>query len=186
MHDLRIEKIGEIRRVLGLTQSKLAKLSGVSQSLIAKIESRKIDPAYSKVIAIFEALENRKKQSKEGKKAKEIMTHGIVGIAPTDNLEKAMKIMRSKDISQLPVIEQGIPIGSISDSMFADWMEKYGEHAGKVAVKEVMESGFPSVPENAEMELVTGMLKFYKAVLVKNGSRISGIITRADLIKAMK
>src|SRR3989338_2174578 len=101
MHYLRIEKIGEIRRVLGLTQSKLAKLSGVSQSLIAKIESRKIDPAYSKVIAIFEALENRKKQSKEGKKAKEIMTHGIVGIAPTDNLEKAMKIMRSKDISQL-------------------------------------------------------------------------------------
>ena len=186
MHDLLIEKIGEIRRVLGLTQSELAKLSGVSQSLIAKIESGKIDPAYSKVIAIFEALENRKKQHREGRKAKEIMTHGIIGVAPTDTLEKAMKIMRSKDISQLPVIEQGIPVGSISDSMFAGWIEKYREKAGKVAVTEVMESGFPSVPENAEMELVTSMLKFYKAVLVKNGSKVSGIITRADLIKAMK
>ena len=74
LHDLRVEKIGEIRRVLGLTQTELAKLSGVSQSLIAKIESRKIDPAYSKVIAIFEALENRKKQHREGRKAKEIMS----------------------------------------------------------------------------------------------------------------
>ena len=54
-----IEKIQEIRKKLNLTQTELSKLAGVSQSLIAKLESGHIDPAYSKVKAIFEALDNQ-------------------------------------------------------------------------------------------------------------------------------
>jgi len=37
-----IEEIAKKRRILGLTQKQLAKLAGVSQSLIAKLESQKI------------------------------------------------------------------------------------------------------------------------------------------------
>jgi predicted transcriptional regulator len=43
--------------MLGLTQGQLAKIAGVSQSFIAKIESGKIDPSYSKVKTIFDVLD---------------------------------------------------------------------------------------------------------------------------------
>ncbi|MBI2079314.1 helix-turn-helix domain-containing protein, partial [Candidatus Micrarchaeota archaeon] len=51
MKEIDVSKLGSLRRKLGITQKELAKLAGVSQSLIAKIEMGKIDPAYSKVLA---------------------------------------------------------------------------------------------------------------------------------------
>ena len=53
-----LSEVKVIRKKLGLTQGELAKAAGVSQSLIAKIESTKIDPTYSKVKLIFHALES--------------------------------------------------------------------------------------------------------------------------------
>ena len=60
-----VKSIGSLRRKLNLTQKQLAKLSGVSQSLIAKIESNRIDPSYSKVVSIFHALENEMNSKKQ-------------------------------------------------------------------------------------------------------------------------
>lgn len=52
-----VEDIAKKRRQLGLKQAELAKLAGVSQSLIAKLESGTIDSSYTKVKTIFDALE---------------------------------------------------------------------------------------------------------------------------------
>lgn len=51
-----LEEIKQIRKKYNLTQSDLAKRSGVSQSLIAKIEAGRIDPTYSNAQKIFNAL----------------------------------------------------------------------------------------------------------------------------------
>jgi predicted transcriptional regulator len=59
-----LEEIAQKRRLLGLKQAELAKLAGVSQSLIAKLESGKIDSSYTKVKTIFEALEKLEVQTK--------------------------------------------------------------------------------------------------------------------------
>jgi len=48
--------IKKMRKKFGLTQAKLAKMAGVSQSLIAKIESEKIDPSYKIAKKIFTVL----------------------------------------------------------------------------------------------------------------------------------
>ena len=40
-----IDDIVRLRKQLGLTQTELAKLSGVSQSLITKMEAKKVEPA---------------------------------------------------------------------------------------------------------------------------------------------
>ena len=56
-----LSEIKKIRKALGLTQKKLAFISGVSQSLVAKIESDRIDPTYSKVNQIFSALDSQKR-----------------------------------------------------------------------------------------------------------------------------
>jgi len=181
-----IDKLGDLRRKLNLTQKELAALAGVSQSLIAKIEARKIDPAYSKVVAIFHAIEDQLNKHKHTKKASEVMTKDIISIKPDDKLDKVMKIMRERAISQLPVLKEGKPIGSVTDDEFVDWLTKYGDKISKVSVRYVMKESFPIIPENSEIEVVTEMLKFYKALLVKRDGDVVGIITKSDLIKAMR
>ncbi len=181
-----LDKIKSLRKKLNLTQKQLAKLAGVSQSLIAKIESNRVDPAYSKVIAIFQALEHELSKGDGQKTAKEIMTKHLIPARPEDKLDKLMVIMREKGISQLPVIQNGKCIGNISDSEFVDWITKYGKNIGKISAREVMEEGFPSVPPEAELGVITELLRFYKAILVEQNGEIKGIITKADLIKTLR
>jgi predicted transcriptional regulator len=180
---LEIERIGKMRKRLGLTQKELATLSGVSQSLIAKIESGKIDPAYSKVVHILAALESR--QKKASKTAEQIMTTGLISVGPSDSLEKAIALMRAKDISQLPVFDSGKSVGSLSDSMIVDLMTSKGEGIRAVRVGDVMAESYPVIPANSPVEAVTGMLQTYRAVLIGKNGKISGIITKADLLKAI-
>ena len=181
-----IDKIGSLRRKLNLTQKELARLAGVSQSLIAKIEAKKIDPAYSKVVALFTAIEDELNKKDHKKKASDIMAKNIKTVNPEDKLDRVMEIMRENAISQVPVLKEGKPIGSVSDNNFVDWITKYGNKISKVSVKEVMEESFPTIPQTSDIEVVTELLKFYKALLVKEQGEITGIITKSDLIKAMK
>ncbi|MEM3267388.1 MAG: helix-turn-helix domain-containing protein [Conexivisphaerales archaeon] len=53
MYELR--EISKMRKVLGLTQVQLAKMAGISQSLLAKIEAGKVDPSYTRARKIFAA-----------------------------------------------------------------------------------------------------------------------------------
>ena len=85
-----LEEIKKIRKKLGLTQTELANRSGVSQSLIAKIEAGRIDPTYTKTKKIFAALSDLEK--KEEIKAEQLMTAKIIGVAPADSTKEAITI----------------------------------------------------------------------------------------------
>ena len=71
-----LSEIKKIRKTLGLTQTDLAKRAAVSQSLIAKIESNKIDPTYTKTKKIFDTLNDL--ENKEEIKAEELMNKKII------------------------------------------------------------------------------------------------------------
>lgn len=186
MSSFEVETIGRTRRQLGLTQTELAKLAGVSQSLIAKIESGCIDPAYSKAKQIFEALEHELSKTDDAKSAKDIMCTHLLTLSPEDKLAKAMRFMKEKGFSQIPVFEGNVNVGSISDDLLVDLVSKHGKNASNIKVKDIMREGFPILPVDANLDSVTGLLRFYKAVLIKKGAKFSGIITKADLIKAIK
>ncbi len=83
-----VSEIKAIRKQFGLTQSELAKKSGVSQSLIAKIEAGKVDPSYSKVRQIFNFLENLHKEREL--KAGDVMHSSIISIAPDSDIKSAI------------------------------------------------------------------------------------------------
>lgn len=61
-----------------LSQKQLASLSGVTQSMIAKIELGKINPSYLKTKAIFDTLEGLERRSEL--KAKDLSHPKIVRI----------------------------------------------------------------------------------------------------------
>ena len=73
---IELNEIRKIRKKIGITQTGLANRAGVSQSLIAKIESGRIDPTYTKTKKIFAALSDLEK--KEEIKAEQLMNSKIV------------------------------------------------------------------------------------------------------------
>ncbi|MBT4541144.1 CBS domain-containing protein [Candidatus Woesearchaeota archaeon] len=176
-----IREIKEIRKKYGLTQSELAKIAGVSQSLIAKIESNMIDPAYSKIKQIFEAI--NKLQHKKEMKAKDVLNKNIIFLKASDTLKEATQVMKKKNISQLPVIDpkhKEVVIGMISEALILDAIMKKISPDSKVS--EIMKDCPPIVAKDAEISMIGNLLKFYPMVIVKEKGKTIGIITKADLL----
>ena len=175
--------IGERRRRLGLTQQQLARLGGVSQSLVAKIEAGRVDAAYSKVRAIIEALERQ--QAASEKTAREIMHAGVEAISPSQTLHAAAQAMRRRNISQLPIVEDGRATGSISEEIILGKFSSDPKRMSSLRVSDAMGEAFPAALPSTPISAVATLLRHHPAVLVMEKGRIAGIITKADLLKAI-
>ena len=57
-----IDDIARLRKQLGLTQAELSELSGINQSLINRLESKQIEPSYSKVKILIETLQKQERR----------------------------------------------------------------------------------------------------------------------------
>jgi predicted transcriptional regulator len=180
-----IEEVAKKRRIMGLTQQKLARLAGVSQSLIAKLESQKIDPSYTKVKAIFDALERL--QTKTEVVAQEVLHNNIISIQKSDPVSKAVQTMAEHGYSQLPVFDGDHSVGSISEKTIIEKVSagKDLSQVSKLSVGEVMEEAFPQVGEDAPLPLISSLLQVYPAVLISAKGKVVGIVTKADLLKML-
>jgi cystathionine beta-synthase len=96
-------------------------------------------------------------------------------------VEDAANLMREYDISQLPIIESGEVVGSLSETRILKILVA-DSGAKRKPVAEYMEKPFPVVVEDASLTDVSNQLdRDTGAVLVRNASGFD-IITRADLI----
>lgn len=176
-----ISQLKKIRRQLGLTQHAFAKQAGISQSMVAKIESGKLDPTYSKVRQIEKALQILTHH--EEKKVKEVMTSKVLSIHPDDKVSKALEMMRKYAISQVPVVRGEKVLGMVYESSF---LKKDFEELPALRVEEVMEESPPFVSLQAPLSAVKQMLQWYACVLVVEKGKLTGIVTRADVIKSLQ
>ena len=180
-----LKEVAKKRKILGLTQQKLARLAGVSQSLIAKLESHKIDPSYSKFKAIFDALEQL--QTETEVRAEEILQNNVIGVQKSIPVSKAVQTMAHYGYSQLPVFDGEHPVGSISEKTIIGEVSA-GKDLNQISTRsvgEVMEEGFPMVGEDAPMPLISSLLQVYPAVLISKKGTVVGIVTKADLLKML-
>jgi len=180
-----IEEVSKKRKILGLTQKELAKLAGVSQSLIAKLESGRIDPSYTKIKSIFDALVQL--EVKKDVRVREIAHNEVVGVQKDDTISKAARLMKEHNYSQLPVFDGDRVVGNISEKTLLSQILS-GRDFSKIStlsVEEVMEEAFPQVGEDAPLSLISSILQVYSAVLVSRKGKILGIITKADLLKML-
>ena len=187
IHDMlpSIEEVAKKRRITGLTQQKLARLAGVSQSLIAKLESQKIDPSYTKVKAIFDALERL--QTETEVRAEQMLHNEVVGVQKSDPVSKAVQTMAEYGYSQLPVFDGDHAVGSISEKTIIGKVSagKDLNQVSKLSVGDVMEEAFPQVGEDAPLPLISSLLQVYSAVLISTKGKVVGIVTKADLLKML-
>ncbi|MGM0606661.1 MAG: CBS domain-containing protein [Halobacteriota archaeon] len=168
------QDLRERRNALGLTQSALAESAGVSQPLIARIEGGDVDPRLSTLRRIVNALDEA-----EGDvlRAADLMNEVVIAVAPDDSVREAIDRMEAEAYSQLPVLQNGIPVGSISQGDVI----RAGEDVGDLPVREVMSESFPTVAQDATVDEVRNLLDHYKAVMVTEGGETVGIITEADI-----
>lgn len=179
-----LDEIPKKRKALGLTQSKLAQLAGVSQSIIAKIESGTVDPSYSIAKRLVEALEKESIQVSRPR-VSEIMSRPVISVSKTQLVRDAVDTMRKRGYSQLPVFDGNRCVGSISEKTILDRAAR-GEPLESLLnnrVRDIMDSPLPMVNDDTPLEMVLGLLQGNYGVLVTKGESTIGILTKSDILK---
>jgi len=186
MSFLEPKNVKKIRSQLGLTQEELARVSGLTTSLIGKIEAGKADPPFSKMQSLFEAIE--KIQRKKSQKVRDIMSRDLISVQSNAKVNDAAALMRQHAISQIPVFEDLKPVGSVSEKTIISWLSEKAapESLFKKPVKEIMDDPLPSVGEDTPVDLLFSILGFFPAVLVIKRGKVTGIVAKADLLKIKK
>lgn len=182
-----LEEIGKKRRKLGLKQSELAKKAGVSQSLIAKLESGKIDSSYTKVKTIFEVLEHLEAKLKMQGQGSRVFSNEIVGVQKDTPLLKVVQLMKDHGYSQLPVFDGKQSVGSISEKTILRLILA-GKNLSQISMTstgEIMEEAFPQVSEDAPITTISNLLQTYSAVLISKKGKMVGIVTKADILRTL-
>jgi len=113
--------------------------------------------------------------------AKSHAIRSIISVAPEDDLSLALKLMRENGISQLPVIKDGIPVGSIREITIMKKLSSREAVPGQ-KIGEVMDEPLPSVRITDTIGDPFILLKDKNAVLVLDNRAVVDIITTADVI----
>jgi len=184
MRILRLSEVKAMRTRLGLSQKQLAELAGVTQAYISKIEARTVDPRVSTLEKISKALERATAMEKRATVG-QIMTSPIVAVKSDDRVDKAIQLMKSHDISQLPVLDEEVQVGSISEATVVQRIAS-GENMARLLkrnVDEIMENSFPTVSKDTDIDVVYSLLEHEPAIIVVEHGKVIGIVTKADLFK---
>ncbi|PLJ77738.1 MAG: hypothetical protein B7L53_05155 [Thermofilum sp. NZ13] len=179
------EELRPLRLKAGLTQSEVAKRAGVSQSLIARIESGKVNPRVSTLLRIYRALES---YLEDELTACDIMSSPVVYVTPDTELVEATRIMWERGFSQLPVIkpETRENVGTLFDDDVLSAFIRENARASRLTVSDVMSDPLPLVPCGTKVRVVARMLsRGVPAVLVEQGMKVVGIITKSDIAKLL-
>jgi cystathionine beta-synthase len=105
----------------------------------------------------------------------------ILSVEPTATVAEALAQMDKHGVTQMPVIEEGKSVGSVRENRLL--AKVLGDRDLLAAsVGQVMEQGFPVIDVDSSSADVTRQLRRHPAVLVEEFGRITGIITRHDML----
>jgi len=182
-----LDEIPRLRKALGLTQTALARLAGVSQSTIVKIEKKQMNPSYDVVRRMMNALQAEMKKQEKRALVDQIQTKKVQSVDAKMHLDHAVAEMRRWKFSQMPVFHNAHSVGSISDKVINNLIlsGRDPQQLAHIRVEEVMEPAFPQVDHKAPVELAASLLRHYNAVLVTSKGDVTGIVTKSDLMKLL-
>lgn len=177
----------EIRRrrlALGISLGELARAIGRSDATLSRIERGQIRPSYELVQRILSYLETQEGLTTPRLTVGDLMHRPVVSVESLAPLSTAAHRMESGAYSQLPVVDEGQVVGSLSESSVLRALAR-GSPRG-VRVGAVLEPPYPVVDEGFPAELLPPILGRYPAVLVTRRGNLEGIVTKADLIRGLR
>jgi cystathionine beta-synthase len=105
----------------------------------------------------------------------------LLSVAPAATIGEALKYMDDNRVTQLPVLEDGQSVGSLKESRAMAALLQNRDLMDS-PVSEIMDKSFPVVDVDISLEKIVSKLRNSPAVLVEDFKRITGIITRADVL----
>ena len=126
----------------------------------------------------------------KGQTAKDVVSSikgaKLKSIEFNEPIERAVKIMRENDFSQMPVTNQGRIVGSINEMQLFNCLVKNPDQKTEL-VETIMQAAFPFVDISTPVESLAAMITPENpAVLIRDFKTDSDfIITRHDIIKAL-
>lgn len=106
----------------------------------------------------------------------------VISVDPEEKAEQAIALLRRHDISQLPVIEDGKVVGCIRELTVARLLHQATDPR-QVSVRAIMARPMPTIDEHVDLDEVYRLLSSGNSgVIVTRGGKISGVVTRIDLI----
>jgi len=113
-------------------------------------------------------------------KAKSKRIKELVYIDPDAEVEAAIRLMRKYDISQLPVVKDGVQTGSIREITIMKKLTSSKAHPQKIS--EIMEPPLPSVKIDDKILSPLNLLKDKNGIAVLEYNKVVDIITTIDVI----
>ena len=105
----------------------------------------------------------------------------LVVVAPTERVAAALAKMNEMGLTQIPVLEDGRSVGSLRENHLLSKVFNDRDLL-EAPVSKVMDKGFPIVGVDDDVNQVTRKLRIHPAVLIEEYGRITGIITRHDML----
>jgi cystathionine beta-synthase len=109
----------------------------------------------------------------------------LISVGPDEILSAALAKMTENGVTQIPVLEEHKSVGSLREShVLAKLLENRDLLNEKVS--EVMDKSFPVIEVDASFNEIKTKLQKSPAVLIEDFKRITGIITRSDVLDLPK
>jgi cystathionine beta-synthase len=110
----------------------------------------------------------------------------IITVTPEDTLLLAYSRMKLYDISQLPVMEGNHIVGILDESDVLLRVTAGDENAFKRDVRSCMSGELETLPPRSSIKNVISVLRKGFVVIVADGQRFYGLITRIDLLNYLR
>lgn len=116
-------------------------------------------------------------------KASSMMTKDVVAIAKNSSVLEASRLLTSKSVSSLVVIENSKPVAVVSERDIIQ-----GTLSKKTKVMDIINKNFVIISPNASFYEVTKMLreKNIRRFPVVDDGKLIGIITETDIVEAIR
>ena len=105
----------------------------------------------------------------------------ILSVLPSSSINDAVDLMRKFEVSQLPVLNDSIPIGSIKEKSILKKLMS-NEYTLSSTVDQLMDEPFPLVNENDDISGSQDLISEKNAAIVMNDKKAIGIITPIDIL----
>ena len=119
----------------------------------------------------------------------ETKNHGspnnLIFAAPDEIIGDALEKMTANSVTQIPVLEEHQSVGSLRESRILTRLLENRDLLG-ARVSEVMDESFPVLDVDSSFNDIKAQLQKSPAVLIEDFKRITGIITRSDLLDLQK
>jgi cystathionine beta-synthase len=109
----------------------------------------------------------------------------LIAVRPSELVSAALAKMNELGLTQIPVIEDGESVGSLRENHLLSKVFNNRELL-ESPVSTVMDKSFPVVDVDETVNVVTRKLRLSPAVLVEEYGRITGIITRHDVLDSTR